>query len=231
MMTNAADWWKKLDPVWQDLFLINYVFEYRFSEQMKKELIVLRVNPFDNYRIKLQADFERFEPDEEKIRSMQKMTSFFASGTGIKELNPLTELKELKKLDISYNPGIDLAQLHTFKALNFLVLERCVVSDLTPLKQLIELKELYLRDNRITSIDVLSLLHKLNILDISLNEIADITPLCELTALEILYAEYNLIEEAGCLSGLPLKVLNIANNKIDPAHLASLIAKGVKVVV
>lgn len=43
-------WWDKLDNVWQDLFAINYVYQFRYSDSMRTELVTPGTNPFEEYK-------------------------------------------------------------------------------------------------------------------------------------------------------------------------------------
>lgn len=97
----------------------------------------------------------------------------------IKNLQPLSGLNNLTRLDLYYNVIEDVQPLAGLTHLTELSLGFNLINDIQPLANLTELTELHINDNYITSIQSLANLVNLNYLTLHFNEISDIYPLVE----------------------------------------------------
>ena len=47
--------WDKLEEHWKDILTINYIYQFRFNENMRNDLVRVGINPFENYKFKLKG--------------------------------------------------------------------------------------------------------------------------------------------------------------------------------
>ena len=179
-----------------------------------------------------------------------QLRSLYLSGQNVTDLTPLSELTQLRKLDLGWcntiiditplaqltqltwlslfrNRIIDIAPLAQLKQLIDLNLGSNEISDISILAQLTQLTDLSLGSNEISDISILAQLTQLTKLDLGGNQISDITPLAQLTQLTDLFLEANQITNLVPLTQLTnLKTLFLLVNyirDINPiAHLKQL---------
>lgn len=128
--------------------------------------------------------------------NVQAMSGLTALGLANCELTaiiwPLSELKQLTSLDLSFNDLTDISQVTHLTALTELNLSMNEnLEDITALRGLTGLKSLYLNSTGVTDLAALSGLTALELLDIENCDIDDVTDLYALKGLRTLYA-------AGC---------------------------------
>ncbi|MCR8629948.1 leucine-rich repeat domain-containing protein [Paenibacillus radicis (ex Xue et al. 2023)] len=121
--------------------------------------------------------------------------------SSIKDLTPLKELINLKKLSLFWNE----------------------ISNISALQGLTQLTELNLSGNKINDINALRGLTNLTSLDLYNNEISDISTLKGLTQLKILRLSSNKINDVSALQSLTnLTKLELTDNKIRSSDLEAL---------
>ena len=121
------------------------------------------------------------------LSGLTKLRTLSIEGNSITDLRPLYRLN-LRELDASHCPLIDLHQLARLTSLEYICLEYSGISDIRPL----------------------SALTNLHILDIRYNAIEDIHPLSGLTALRTLWVQGNPITDFT-----PIAKLNLTGFKYD----------------
>lgn len=202
------------------------------SETSVEEFIVIKGN---KYSTKLsELDLSGIYLTNEDIKDLSKMTNLkslklggyedFAEGsndlieskcTPISDISVLSNLKNLTRLDLSWNEISDLTPLKKLTKLTYLNLSNNQIKDIAPLKELNNLNELNLNYNQIENINELGSLTKLTHLDIVYNQIKDIDPLKGLTNLTYLNLFFNQVSDISSLSYLVnLRELNLETNKI-----------------
>ncbi|HBZ11448.1 MAG TPA: leucine-rich repeat domain-containing protein [Bacillus bacterium] len=149
-------------------------------------------------------------------------------GTGISDLQPISQLPSLEKLYLSGNEIKDISHLSGLTSLQALTLCGNDIVDFSPLKELEGLRILGLGASGLNDISFLSHLKALETLNLRENHIADISPLSKLTALSKLDLSHNKIETVDALANhKSLTTLILSNNairEIDPlANITSLL--------
>ncbi|MEM8699597.1 MAG: leucine-rich repeat domain-containing protein [Pseudomonadota bacterium] len=96
----------------------------------------------------------------------------------------LTELTQLRRLDLDYTQVSNLTPLNTLTGLQVLYLISTQVSDLTPLGALNGFRELYLNDTPVSDLTPLRALTGLQELDLDDTQVSNLTPLSALTGLQ-----------------------------------------------
>ena len=107
----------------------------------------------------------------------------------------LSELTNLEKVDLSYNPITSLAPLSGCVKLTSVVAEHCGITTLKGMADLPLLTELSVDYNKITNVDILGKCTGLVNLSIASNSIEDISALSTLTKLEIFDFSSNQVEK------------------------------------
>ncbi len=131
-------------------------------------------------------------------------------------VSALSDMPNLKRLDLDGNLISDLSPMASLTNLTELRLGQNNISDLSPLSGLTNLTELYLSNNSISDIFPVSSLVNLTELYLSSNSIPDLSPLSGLTNLTELYLGFNSISDLSPLSGLTdLTQLNLSSNNIS----------------
>lgn len=125
------------------------------------------------------------------------------SNNQIEDISPLSELTNLYGLGLRDNQISDITPLSNLTNLTWwLHLHGNQIEDISPLSNLTELKDLELSDNLISDINPLSNFTRLTDLKLQDNQISDIDPLSNLTKLERLWLISNSITDIYPLSGL-----------------------------
>ncbi len=152
------------------------------------------------------------------IECATSLTNLNISFNSIADLSPLESLTNLEILKINYpdNPNLDLSILTNLTNLRHLDLEGHRRRDISDLKNLKNLRQLNLRQNKINDLSSLKPLTNLERLELSQNEIIDLSPLKNLTSLYQLQLINNLIQDISPLANLTrLTELHLTANKID----------------
>lgn len=140
------------------------------------------------------------------------------------DIQGLSHLTSLEKLDLSGNTLTDLCSLRNLRDLTYLDLSFNEISDIQVLSNFRKLEELDLSFNEISDITPIQFLFSLTILEIDSNEISDIEGLANLENLKKFGAMFNHISDISVLSSLVnLETLSLTDNQItDITPLANL---------
>ncbi len=144
----------------------------------------------------------------------------------IEDFTPISELAQLKGLDISYpaKTPFDLSFLAEMDSITDLSFSNCHLKDTSFLQEMSQLERLALHKTPLQDMTVLEKLTGLQTLIINENEIENITFLKNLTGLKELDLSFNSITDLTPLAGMSrLNYLYLMENEIsDPTPLASL---------
>ena len=142
--------------------------------------------------------------------------SDYSGDRKIRNIDALSNLTNLKSLDLSLNEIKDINALKNLSDLEALFLEENQITDISALSGLTKLEVLFLEENQITDISALSELTELKMLVLYHNQITDISVLSKLNKLEDLALQSNKVKDINALSGLSnLEALNLLNNQIE----------------
>lgn len=142
------------------------------------------------------------------------LESMSLGGTGmVSDLIPISNLIELRSLNLADNQIQDIRPLSNLINLKVLNLWNNQIQDITPLANLTRLIYLNSASNDVENLAPLAGLIHLRTLNLSTNQIEDITPLANLTGLITLKLSYNRISNFSPLANLVnLEDLRINNN-------------------
>jgi internalin A len=163
-----------------------------------------------------------------KIANLRNLTKLIICGGfygwEISDIRFLSNLKQLKYLDLTFNKTHDLHYLENLISLQTLYLSSNSITDIRSLANLINLQTLNLSSNQISDIHSLANLANLQTLNLSSNQISDIHSLANLTNLQTLYLDSNQIFDIHILANLTgLQTLDLGFNQIsDISSLANL---------
>lgn len=158
-----------------------------------------------------------------KAASRQEIN--LAGSTLITDLQPLDQLKNLRKLDISSSDITDLFPIRNLTTLQYLDCSNTMVEDLQPLRYCKSLKKLFIDNTPVTDISVVNNFDKLEVLHLAHTVIDSLPALEVLLHLKDLDCSSTNLAQIGLLSGMKtLEELNISNTSIeDVAALAPLV--------
>ncbi len=132
------------------------------------------------------------------------------------DIQVLSYMKNLKKLNLSGNNIPDLAPISGLINLETVILNQCNISSLYPLRNLTKLKYLDVGNNNISGISVVSNLRNLESFYIYNNNISDVSALRNSTALKYLDISYNNVSDISAFSQLyNLEYLIMIENNIS----------------
>ena len=146
-------------------------------------------------------------------------------GSQVRDLTPLSELTNLRHLNLSINQISDLTPLAGLVNLEILILNVNQISDLTPLSGLTNLRRLGLDNNQFYDLSPLAELTNLTWLNLGDNRISDLTPLEELPNLtQLLLHNTQIIDLTFLTAFTNLTWISLNGNRIsDLTPLADLI--------
>lgn len=135
--------------------------------------------------------------DFQPLRNLRALRTLGLDYLHLTHLDDLSGLGELRALQLSGNPGLDLAPLEALPRLEKLTLNHCDLSDLAVLARLPNLKILELSHNHIADIGALAGLENLLLLDLSHNQIRDFGPILDLPNAENIDIRANGLDANG----------------------------------
>jgi Leucine-rich repeat (LRR) protein len=162
-----------------------------------------RVLYYDPHAVYSRMRREGFFPAGEFYRGEGDLRDLDQISTGDSLLLPLAVLKNLRVLDLSGAPVIDLTPLSNLPKLEVLMLRSTMATDLSPLSRLKELRWLELGDTFSTDLLGLAKLTKLRILDLSSTPVSDISFLAAMNNLEVLNLSDSEVRNVEPLLALP----------------------------
>ncbi|CAL6051961.1 leucine-rich_repeat domain-containing protein [Hexamita inflata] len=129
------------------------------------------------------------------------------------QINELSTLTFLSKLDLSFNVITDISPLQSLKNLKYLNLTaNQTLTNICPLQELTQLTILNLQQINLENASVLSTLIQLQELDLGYNKLVSLSGLQNMNQLQKLNLASNLLQDISILSTLNLKELNISQN-------------------
>jgi hypothetical protein len=190
----------------------------------------------------LRSNMVVVRPKTTSLEGIEKCTNLHHLAIGLQritDLSPLSNLHELKYLDLTQNRMIeDISPLSGLTQLRYLNLDTNKIKNISPLKDLDKLvylnlmynsgitditaienmkylEELWLARSPLRDISPLRNLTNMRQLFLADSEITDITPLSNLTKLHYLFLSGNSIEDISSLDGLiQLERLHLDGNKV-----------------
>jgi outer membrane protein assembly factor BamB len=134
----------------------------------------------------------------------------------IVDLTPLSNLKELSKIDLSSNQVADITPLLELNNLQWLDLSNNKISTLGGMKGVYNIRFLNLNKNNISDISNLADLEAVTIIVLNNNSIKDLSPLAKLANLQELKVTSNNIDDISTLGNMKdLCLLDASDNNID----------------
>src|SRR5699024_2750015 len=124
------------------------------------------------------------------------------SQNNITDLSPLTNLRNLTELDVSFNEISDISSLMNLNKLITLSVDGNYFTKLPSFKNLESLETLYMSDNRVTDLSNLAGLKKLKYLSFVRNNVNNLSVLKELPKLEVVILLQNKIEDKETIKWL-----------------------------
>lgn len=143
----------------------------------------------------------------------------------IKDLTPLSALKNLEFLRLSHNEISDVSPLKDLTNLKSLYISHNNISDISALENLKNLENFDFAVNKVSDMSIVKNFTKLKLLDIYSNKISNIDAVKDLEKLLYFRADSNKIENIDALKNLKLlEDLDLGNNKLkDTSVLNGLI--------
>ena len=158
------------------------------------------------------------------LTTLKNLQTLNLGGNPISDFTPLSEMTQLRWLYLPETNFNDLNLLSEFAQLNTLFLDNNDIDDITPLARLVTSDHISLNGNQIRDITPLTKVINLRQLSLSRNPISDFTPLSEMTRLTWLDLSQSNFADLNLLTGHTLlSALYIGNNAIrDITPLAQL---------
>ncbi len=154
--------------------------------------------------------------DLQGIQYLTNLKKLNLTGNNIKYIDNLKNLILLQELSLNQNSIENIQALRYLKNLEQLDLLSNQISDLSPLVELVKLKQLSVMENKVKDVSSLKNILNLEILVLQNNEISDISSLGYLVNLKELYLSQNKIKDISMLESLTnLETLHIMNNEIS----------------
>jgi Leucine-rich repeat (LRR) protein len=169
--------------------------------------------------------------DLSELKYLKKLTklelrTIYLHKEGESDLSPLSELTNLKHLDLYWNHITDLSPLASLVNLESLDLSHNEINDLTPIANLTNLRKLDLSSNDLRDLSPLAKLTKLTNLYFWENPIEDITVLGNFTYLEVLKIRSTRVKNFDVLGKLGnLTSLSLAYNDVEDHKFLSKLKK------
>ncbi len=160
--------------------------------------------------------------DIKNITSIEELN--LSNNQYLQSFEPLSQLKNLKTLDLSYSNANDLTPIRNLTELIELNLSHTKVSDLSPLKYSNNLLKLNISNTEVIDITILQRMAKLQSLNLSNTKVIDINPIAGLTELIVLNTKATPLSDVTAIENLThLTDLNISKTLVqDLAPLKNL---------
>ena len=162
------------------------------------------------------------DPDHQRMADLSPLsglvhlTELYLSRNQITDIDSLSGLTRLTRLELGSNRISDLTPLQNLTNLTELHLQWNQIVSLSGLERLTKLVFLTSEGNQINDISVLSGLTSLYWLDLEHNQVHDVSALARLTNLAAVYFWWNQIHDISALTGLThLRTLDLRHNRLD----------------
>ncbi|MBU1369962.1 MAG: hypothetical protein KJ578_06425 [Bacteroidetes bacterium] len=144
--------------------------------------------------------------------------------THFTNLEPLTQMTELRLIDFSNTPVQDLSPLRNLNKLEAIYFSGTQISDLSPLQYSVNIRELYAFDTPIKDLEVVQYFRQLEKLYCFNTIVSDLSPLANLKSMNALRLSGTNISNLEPLKGLTeLQLLDVSNTSVkDISPLAGM---------
>lgn len=136
------------------------------------------------------------------INNISAVLSIYYNNGGIREIDNLKALYNLRELYLDNNGLTNINELKYNIALETLYLNNNQLTDITAIKALISLENLYISNNHIKDISIVSNFNNLRTIHIGYNAVSSIESLRSKSALTYINISYNQISDLSPLAGL-----------------------------
>ncbi|MEI6173738.1 MAG: leucine-rich repeat domain-containing protein [Bacteroidota bacterium] len=139
-----------------------------------------------------------------------------SGNTTISNLEPLSKLSDLKVVNLSGTPVIDLMPLRNLNKLEILDISNTGISLLDPLRYCLLISQLRMKGTPVSDISIIPTFQLLSVLDISGTKVTSLEPLRDMTTIIDLRINHTNINDLGPVSSLTkLEILNISVTPVD----------------
>jgi len=207
---DMRNWWNGLASNWKQIF--------GKDRQLDQGLTLAQVDYFNDTVARINGspvtiDAARFYSQLLQLITLKEID--ISGNKALTELEPLSKLSSLRKVDISDCPIVDLMPLRNLNQLEDLTISGSQVSLLEPLRYSNHLRVLKMKKTPVSDLRVLSDLTGLEVLDISGTPVDNLGPISELTALKDLRFSGTKVPDLKALAGLiNLEVLYFTNTPV-----------------
>ncbi|MGG0468827.1 leucine-rich repeat domain-containing protein [Bacillus albus] len=180
------------------------------------------------------------------LEYMENLERLTIQGSDVRNIAPISQLKRLKVVDLSFNKIENVEPLVNLERLDILELQNNRITDVTPLSQLKKvrtinlsgnkisdikplynvssLRKLYVSNNKITDLTGIEQMNKLGTLGVGSNGLVNIEPISQMSGIVELDLKNNDIKDIASLSKLTgLQSLNLEENYVsDVSSLSNL---------
>lgn len=204
-----------LDPEAQDLKIASiYTHQYSRKEALARWWEGLSYEWQSIFKKKVGLLDSLSTSDIENIAQIEEL--IIPNHQYITSIAPLSELTNLRRVDISGTNIQDLKPIRNLTNLEELNISNTKVEDLSALKYASALRYLELQNTPVTNIETISRLKQLQVLDISNTAVSDLTPLASLKDLKVLNIAATPVPTLKSLQDLQkLEELNFTSTSIS----------------
>ena len=145
---------------------------------------------------------------------LRKTNSLNLTSTGISDVHPLQEAKNLRVLLLGENDIIDLSPISAL-SLRWLDISKNPISDLSPLSNMHSLETIWASHMKVSRVEALREMENLRYISLEHNFIEDISPLKAIKTLEFLGVAHNEIKDFQVLGAhSSLRFLSLKGNPV-----------------
>ena len=217
---DMRNWWNGLASNWKDIF--------GKDRQIDQGIALSQVVSFNDTVAQVGGspvpiDAARFYAQLLQLITLKEID--ISGNAGLTDLEPLSKISSLIKVDVSNCPVSDLMPLRNLNQLEDLTISGTQVSSLEPLRYSNHLRILKMKKTPVKNIGVLSELTGLENLDLSNTPVDSLEAISELTALKDLRFSGTKVSSLKSLSGLTnLEILYFTNTPVtDLSPLKNLV--------
>jgi Leucine-rich repeat (LRR) protein len=156
---NSHDWWKQLEPQWQQAFGISVLRHSNLPDEAELEKLyniqTIRLAgptaPFPNLSFEL--------TNLSGVEHLANLEILIVTHHKIKKTEELRNLARLRSLYLFNNAIVSLKGIESLTLLEQLYVQCNQITSINAVERLINLKEFYINDNRIATLDGLTESH------------------------------------------------------------------------
>jgi len=213
---ELSEWWMGLPFDWQSLFsnTLNFGPEMGMQE-MRQRTDTVYLQDSDLIDVRTISMLSQTTIQElEKLMIIDELD--ISDNPSLTDLNAISKLSNLRKLNISGTQIRDLGPVRNLTRLEVLDCSNSLVQDISPLQYAINLKELYASQTRIRDLAVFKGLRELTRVDLSYTPLQRFDGLAYLSGLKNLNLSYTAIRDVSALAGLKnLEKLDLGGTELS----------------